>query len=397
MTGLLSVDPFSMPASAGPNDRFVGMSEYGTPMMETATGQRYTVRPQAERGTQPPQPSSQPQGGLSYGDMRRAARSAPSAIRQGDTGAIGGLLSAMAQGFTAPGRAARGEPVTLGDAWATALDYGLLGAPMEAPAGALRSGAMRSADASPAQSIARLLREGRADDVTDEMLSSLTTKDEMELYDLYRSGATGQPMPMDEASRMTRAREMGFDIETPLYHGTDSFEIANFDPSKGMERLPATFFSDSQNVARTYGDVGEYFARVDYPAEFDFSGGSSTRFNDENVTPGALVRRVREAADDAARYGAETETDLAFDLQTAGIDPMYADEIDAVKMQNVVDSFDWGGDPANNLAVFDPRNIRRTSARFDPRLSHLANLSAGLAGGGILLMNEPQRPRGLLE
>jgi hypothetical protein len=250
-----------------------------------------------------------------------------------------------------------------------------------------------SAAETPAQQIARLLREGRADDVTDDLMAQA---DPQEMYQLYVSGETGMDLPMDEASRMARAQEMGFDTETPLYHGTESSEITAFDPSKGMEGLPATFFSDSRDVARTYGDVGEYFARADYPAEFDFSGGSYTDFNNQRLSPGGLVRRVREVADDAARYGAETETDLAFDLEGAGVDPWYADEIDSVRMRNVVDSFGWGGEPANNLAVFDPRNIRRTSARFDPRLSHLANLNAAnidpLTGAAAMGASQQQDP-----
>jgi len=49
----------------------------------------------------------------------------------------------------APGRAARGEMVTHGDAFATALDYGLLGAPMAAPEGALRANSFRAYHGSP--------------------------------------------------------------------------------------------------------------------------------------------------------------------------------------------------------------------------------------------------------
>ena len=63
---------------------------------------------------------------------------------------------------------------------------------------------------------------------------------------------------------------------------------------------------------------------------------------------------------------------------------MFADDIDAVKMRNVVDDFGWGGSPANNLAIYDPANIRLRSARFDPRLKHLRNLSAGVGGVGLL-------------
>ena len=248
--------------------------------------------------------------------------------------------------------------------------------------------------ASPAQEVARLLREGRANEVTDDMLAKFTPNDEMELFDLYQRGKTGVDMPMDEASRIARAQEMGFDTDKLMYHGTDAGEISSFNPAKGGENLPATFLTDSRRVARTYGDnVGEYFARSDYPADFYFDGRSTTKFDDETLTPGGLVRRIKEVRDDAARYGAETETDLAFDLQSAGVDPMYADEIDSVKMMDVVDDFGWGGSPANNIAVFDPSNIRLRSARFDPRLKHLSNLSAGIGGLGVLglLPMQPDR------
>ncbi len=63
--------------------------------------------------------------------------------------AVGALIAGAAQGITAPGRAARGEPVTYGDAWATALDYGALAAPQASPAGALRGGSFRAYHGSP--------------------------------------------------------------------------------------------------------------------------------------------------------------------------------------------------------------------------------------------------------
>jgi hypothetical protein len=37
----------------------------------------------------------------------------------------------------------------------------------------------------------------------------------------------------------------------------------------------------------------------------------------------------------------------------------------------------------DSLAVFDPTRIRSRFARFDPRLAHLRNLSAGVAGLGL--------------
>jgi hypothetical protein len=38
-------------------------------------------------------------------------------------------------------------------------------------------------------------------------------------------------LPMDEASRMARAKEMGFQTDVPLYHGTDQ-AFAAFDPAR---------------------------------------------------------------------------------------------------------------------------------------------------------------------
>jgi hypothetical protein len=224
---------------------------------------------------------------------------------------------------------------------------------------------------------------GTARSVTDAMMRGA---DDQYMFD-------NTPLPMDEASRLARADSGGFDTGNLLYHGSDNPNITAFDPSKGAEGLPATFLTDSRRVAETYGtNVGEYLARADYPAEFYFDGRSTTNFDNQSVTPGGLVRSVRDAADDAKTYGSETDTDLAFDLQSAGIDPMYADEIDSVRMRSVVDNFGFGGDPANNLAVFDPSNIRNRNARFDPEFSHLSNLSAANASpaAGLLAMQQEQ-------
>jgi hypothetical protein len=85
--------------------------------------------------------------------------------------------------------------------------------------------------ATPAQEVAGLLSSGRANEVTDEMLAKFAPKDEMEMFDLYQRGATGMDLPMDEASRMARATDMGFDTGTPLYHGTGS-DFQAFDPAR---------------------------------------------------------------------------------------------------------------------------------------------------------------------
>lgn len=54
--------------------------------------------------------------------------------------------------------------------------------------------------------------------------------------------------------------------------------------------------------------------------------------------------------------------------------------------------------PEDGFGEVIPRGIRAASARFDPRLAHLRNLSAGLGGAAIgLNALPPEDRRGLLQ
>jgi hypothetical protein len=118
--------------------------EFGNPVYQDVAGNQFTV------GQQPQQPQGE---GLSFGNVMNALatpfRMAMGRGTEQDTAAVQGVGNALAQGLTAPGRALRGEPVTYGDAFATALDYGLLGVPMTAPEGALRANSFRAYHGSP--------------------------------------------------------------------------------------------------------------------------------------------------------------------------------------------------------------------------------------------------------
>lgn len=58
--------------------------------------------------------------------------------------------------------------------------------------------------------------------------------------------------------------------------------------------------------------------------------------------------------------------------------------------KSAIDFMDFqDGGEAWNRVVTDPRNIRSRFARFDPRLAHLKNLSAGLAGAAVLPLFDP--------
>ena len=238
--------------------------------------------------------------------------------------------------------------------------------------------------ATPAQEVANLLSSGRANEVTDEMLSKFLPKDEMEMFDLYQRGATGMDLPMDEASRMARATDMGFDTGTPLYHGDGgggnvrAFHRAN---------QPAYFAYDPHDA----GDYASYVTNQDPDGGRLFGEGAQTQ---------ALVARANNTAQDADVSGAyESVTGMDRDyLPDDSWAPLHpdlsedsgrvADELQRRGFDSVFfadDSTPINGEYIDSLAILNPpSNIRSRFARFDPRLKHLSNLSAGIGGLGLL-------------
>ena len=83
---------------------------------------------------------------------------------------------------------------------------------------------------------------------------------------------------MDKASRLERARKLGFDVDNPIYHGTNTDELTEFDESKIGLRDEGFFgrgfyFADNAGEAGYYGkNVGEYFVRGNLLDLTDTSG-----------------------------------------------------------------------------------------------------------------------------
>lgn len=84
--------------------------------------------------------------------------------------------------------------------------------------------------------------------------------------------ATGE-LPMDEASRMARAAEQGYDTSRPVYHGTDT-DFLEFDPDRA---IGSQFWSTTDKAAVERGDVGaaghgvikELYHNIQNPAGWD--------------------------------------------------------------------------------------------------------------------------------
>lgn len=298
----------------------------------------------------------------------------------------------------------------------------------------------RATPPSPAEEISDLLASGRADEVTDEMLGKLTPNDNMELFELYQSGATGMDLPMDEASRMARAEAAGF--EGNLFHGTGA-DIVNIDKEKfGLgENLLGKGFYTTSNPKRA-----DIYVPVGTPPlpKGVFQSGNNEYTQGGNILPlntrsdAELDARQKTGKANALSIGnAFQDSDFDVEIRDGGdqvfikskTNPDLSVYIDSyqdgmITLQKLKDTFGRGNvteileqagfsglkAPESSGSVtkvnYKPEDVRSKFARFDPRLSNLKNLSAGVAlpGAGLLALqemqkraNEEQQRQGLLQ
>lgn len=213
-----------------------------------------------------------------------------------------------------------------------------------------------------AQEVLDLIAQGRASEVTDDMLAAA---DDAYLYRNY-------DLPMDEASRMARAKEMGHRIGMPLYHGTN----ATFQHFRPPHRRNPYETGVSAWAARDPQVAGE--------------------FADSAQTSPQMIPLVHRAY----RPVPADLPDGVTNVEVAGtLNDAFSSGYDGVLFRNYTTP---GGSTGNEIvALPDPTNIRSRFARFDPRLSHLANMSAGIGGVAMLSQgdqeNEEAAKRGILE
>tara|TARA_R110001606_G_scaffold396163_1_gene569781 strand:- start:630 stop:1784 length:1155 start_codon:yes stop_codon:yes gene_type:complete len=250
---------------------------------------------------------------------------------------------------------------------------------------------------SPAQEVAGLLASGRVDEITDEMLGKLTTNDNMELFELYQSGATGMDLPMDEASRIQRADERSM---VRGYHGTMPSD-ADYIYGQTADNPDIVGF-DINRSTRGQSGKGIYFA-PEHNIELanKFAGGRSLsadelkRLDPDSRKIQGVVYPAMVKADNQANF--EQMRKAQYDYETAqnsqGKSAGYAGLSDTVLETLKPQGFS-GVNQKHEFTTFNPENVRSRFARFDPRLAHLKNLSAsiGIAPLGLLaLLQEQER------
>jgi hypothetical protein len=200
--------------------------------------------------------------------------------------------------------------------------------------------------------------------------------------------AKAKGLDMSQAGRMARAKEMGFDTETVLYHGTpDSRGIMETGFKTVKEKFGVKdpdrvyFFAENKKVADTYADDRRAFDYQNATAE---------------TIPVYLKSRNPKIVDWGGRPFRGKEKDgSGFSIRDY-IDQARADGHDSVIIRNVIDTYDGKGKPSTIRAVFDPSNIRSVNAAFDPEKSGSSTLLAAapfaaVGGAGLTLAGEDAR------
>lgn len=187
-------------------------------------------------------------------------------------------------------------------------------------------------------------------------------------------GARGRlpRLPMDEASRMARARAMGFYTDMPLYHGT-SAEFRAFDPARRGRMTQAESAREGVWLT-TDPQLADLYARE-----------SASRVGGYPQVYPLLHRAQRPAK--LQLSGHESEGQVAATLAHA-----WDQGFDAVMVLS----------PNNKprLVVKNEAQLRSPFAAFDPAKKDSRDLLAGVAGFGLfaplagspLVSAAPQRP-----
>jgi hypothetical protein len=210
--------------------------------------------------------------------------------------------------------------------------------------GALPS--VRNAAEDMARWILELRAAGKADEVTEAMMSAA---DDSYMY-------ANTPLDMSQEARMARADEMGFDVDNVSYHGTKVASLDKFDPEFIKQGLggKVLYSTDTPLIASDY-------AGGDLPYDEFIESGSGVLplllRGKRKAMPAADLAKGKNKYFENVRENIQTAKDEGFsgmDLQTT--DPTGA------KVQT----------------TFDLADVRSKFARFDPEFSNLRNLSASI-------------------
>ena len=258
--------------------------------------------------------------------------------------------------------------------------------------------------------ILNMLKSGRGSEVTDAMLDM---GDGTKNTQLNQYLAANYDLPMDEASRLARAQELGY--EGNLFHGTDA-DILALDKEKfglGENLLGKGFYTTGNpKRANIYVPIGnpKLPKGVFQTGNSDFTEGgnilplmtrSSSEFDARQSTGKANALNIGKAFE-GSDFDVEIKDEGDQVFIKSKINPdlsVYIDSYqdgmitlqklkDVFGRENVTNILEEAGftglkAPESSGSVtrvnYNPQDVRTQFARFDPRLSHLSNVTAANA------------------
>lgn len=301
---------------------------------------------------------------------------------------MGGQVSSKAAATTAYrlGRRPVGKPnATLKDVFAEMEDMSsvnMISPQMQALRTPADPVAVRGAE------VMDMLKSGRGSDVTDQMLDMGDSVLNARLNEyLYKNA----DIPMDEASRMARSDKM---FNQDGYHATnEDFQALSPPVKAGVDEFAtqqATFLTRSPSAANDFARKNIIPMKANAISLFDpatLQSNPDARWLDDSWS-----KLGRDLVDDAASGKLGDAVDDPEGYAAAAASGQW-DIIESAPFQNWLrdkgfEDFNVSEAGNQNFAIQDPSRIRSRFARFDPRLSHLKNLSAsvgaGLLGAGMM-------------
>ena len=233
--------------------------------------------------------------------------------------------------------------------------------------------------------------------------------------------ASGE-LPMDEASRLARAKEQGFNTKNRLLHGTDA-DIKAFDKemrgssTDARSANMATWFTDDPLTAGSYANYAAMDSKVKKLLDEADKAGNAGDWDKYD----SLLRQAEELENSFMntanrRRGQNiipvyTKDDLAqVDMGGRSFDDYgTSDEIAnriaieksrgraGVQFNELDDAAGLAYQPATHVAVPDNANIRSVNAAFDPEykgssiLGALAKLGIGVGSGALGMMSPEEQ------
>jgi hypothetical protein len=219
---------------------------------------------------------------------------------------------------------------------------------------------------------------------------------------------------------MDRAKALGFDVNAPLFHGTNK-EFSAFDVNAGRGKgfNTGANLSDNPYLANTYAtgegkNVMPLMVRDNPAMNVEAAGANWNRLTKSTKLKTPTINVLDQDAELLKQLGLFPETEAIPTIAKQGysktLNTMFPNEFlfddyfstddlarfarnegyDSVKFNNIVDIGPSGmmvteksGLPSNNQVIFNPALIRSRFAAFDPFRRNEPDLLAGIGGASL--------------